>query len=108
MRPSEVAKASGASSAKLVCQGKATMTDKKSSSRLNLEDLQIYLQRQFGGLDAKDPSLWPVLPRVLLYVATSMIVAVVLWFVVLQDYVAELETERGTEVSLRADYQKNC
>ena len=43
----------------------------------------------------------------LLYVATSMIVAVVLWFVVLQDYVAELETERGTEVSLRADYQKN-
>ena len=82
------------------------MTDKKSSSRLNLEDLQIYLQRQFGGLDAKDPSLWPVLPRVLLYVATSMIVAVVLWFVVLQDYVAELETERSTEVSLRADYQK--
>ena len=82
------------------------MTNKKSSSRLNLEDLQIYLQRQFGGLDAKDPSLWPVLPRVLLYVATSMIVAVVLWFVVLQDYVAELETERSTEVSLRADYQK--
>ena len=82
------------------------MTDKKSSSRLNLEDLQIYLQRQFCGLDAKDPSLWPVLPRVLLYVATSMIVAVVLWFVVLQDYVAELEAERGTEVSLRADYQK--
>ena len=35
-----------------------------------------------------------------------MIVAVVLWFVVLQDYVAELETERSTEVSLRADYQK--
>ena len=82
------------------------MTNKKSSSRLNLEDLQIYLQRQFGGLDVKDPSLWPVLPRVLLYVATSMIVAVVLWFVVLQDYVAELETERSTEVSLRADYQK--
>ena len=35
-----------------------------------------------------------------------MIVAVVLWFVVLQDYVAELETDRGTEVSLRDDYQK--
>lgn len=82
------------------------MTNKKSSSRLKLEDLQIYLQRQFSGLDPRDPSLWPVLPRVLLYFATALIVAVVLWFVVLQDYVAELEAERGIEVSLRADYQK--
>ena len=64
------------------------MTNKKSSSRLNLEDLQIYLQRQFGGLDAKDPSLWPVLPRVLLYVATSMIVAVVLC---IWDFVMEFQ-----------------
>ena len=64
------------------------MINKKSSLQFNLENLQIYLQSQFGGLDAKDPSLWPILPRVLLYVATALIVAVILWFVILQDYVA--------------------
>ena len=83
------------------------MTNKKSSRDLTLEDLQICRAASIWWVGCKDPSLWPVLPRVLLYVATSMIVAVVLWFVILQDYVAELETERSTEVSLRADYQKN-
>lgn len=82
------------------------MIKKKSASRYSLDDLQVYLSQQFSGLDSKDPSLWPVLPRALLYVVAALVVALVVWFVVLQDYVAELEAERGTEVSLRADYQK--
>ena len=46
------------------------------------------------------------MPRALLYVVTAVVVAVLLWFFVIKDYEAELETERNTEITVRADYQK--
>jgi type IV pilus assembly protein PilO len=82
------------------------MSKKKQSAQYTFADLQGYLNRQFSGLDPKDPSLWPTLPRVALYLVTAVVVAVVLWFAVLQDYEVELDSERNTEVTLRADYQK--
>lgn len=82
------------------------MAKKKSSSQFDFAEFQGKLTRQFSGLDTKDPSLWPVLPLALLYVVTAVVVAVLLWFVVIKDYEAELETERNTEITLRADYQK--
>ncbi len=83
-----------------------SMTKKKKSPQPTFDGIQIYLNRQFSGLDPKDPSLWPALPRAALYIATATVVAVVLWFTVLQDYQTELETERNTEATLRGDYQK--
>ncbi len=64
------------------------------------------LQKQFTDLDPKDPSLWPVIPRVLLCVMIAAGTAVAAWFAFLSDYEAELETERANEVTLRADYEK--
>lgn len=74
--------------------------------KIDLVALQQNLQRQFSNLDPKDPSLWPLLPRVLLYFFIAVGVAVLLWFVKLTDYEAELEAAHAQEQILRQDYQK--
>ena len=73
---------------------------------IDMAQLQQQLQKQFTNLDPKDPSLWPLLPRVLLCVFIAVAVAVALWFVWLTDYETELEAARAEEVTLRQDYEK--
>lgn len=82
------------------------MAKKNKSPKVDFAALQGQLQRQFRNLDTKDPSLWPVLPRVILCALIAVGVAVFLWFFKLTDYEAELESERAKEVALREDYQK--
>ena len=64
------------------------------------------IQRQFKNLDAKDPSAWPLLPKIILCAFIAVAVAGVSWFAFLQDYEMQLNMERETEVALRSDYQK--
>ena len=64
------------------------------------------IQRQFKNLDTKDPSNWPVLPKVILCIFISSAVAAISWFMFLQDYEVQLDGERNTELALRTDYQK--
>lgn len=78
----------------------------RKSLNLDFAALQEKIQRQFRNLDPNDPSVWPALPKALLYVAVAVAVAALLWFVMLKDYEEELERERSTEVTLRDDYQK--
>ena len=84
------------------------MAQKKQnlSVQLDFAAWQTSLQQQFSNLDAKDPSLWPVLPRTLLCIFIAAVVAALLWFVWLKDFEEELQTEQAQEVTLRADYQK--
>lgn len=82
------------------------MAKKKKSLDIDFAALQDRIQRQFRNLDPNDPSVWPALPKALLYVAVAVAVAALLWFVVLKDYEAELDAERATEVTLREDYSK--
>ena len=82
------------------------MAKKKKSLDIDFAALQDRVQRQFRNLDPNDPSVWPALPKALLYVAVAVAVAALLWFVILKDYEAELDAERATEVTLREDYSK--
>lgn len=82
------------------------MAKKIKTPSIDFVALQQDLQKQFTDLDPKDPSLWPVIPRVLLCVMIAAGTAVAAWFAFLSDYEAELETERANEVTLRADYEK--
>lgn len=82
------------------------MAKTKKSLDIDFAALQEKIQRQFRNLDPNDPSVWPALPKALLFVAVAVAVAALLWFVVLKDYEAELDTERATEVTLREDYSK--
>ncbi|MGU3625354.1 type 4a pilus biogenesis protein PilO [Comamonas sp. C24C] len=82
------------------------MAKTKKSLDIDFAALQEKIQRQFRNLDPNDPSVWPALPKALLFVAVAVAMAALLWFVVLKDYEAELDTERATEVTLREDYSK--
>ena len=82
------------------------MAKKKKSSDIDFAALQEKIQRQFRNLDPNDPSVWPALPKALLYTVVAIAVAAVVWFVMLKDYETELETERATEVTLREDYTR--
>ncbi|UCU98503.1 type 4a pilus biogenesis protein PilO [Acidovorax radicis] len=79
---------------------------KKKENSVSFSERMEVVQRQFKNLDTKDPSLWPVLPRVLLCIFIAVVVAVIAWFAFLQDYQVQLDDERNKEVVLRADYQK--
>ena len=82
------------------------MAKKIKTPSIDFVALQQNLQKQFTDLDPKDPSLWPVIPRVLLCAMIAAGTAVAAWFAFLSDYETELETERANEVTLRADYEK--
>lgn len=78
----------------------------KKEKTIDLAEQMEVVQRQFKNLDTKDPSLWPILPKVLLCIFIAAAVAAVSWFAFLQDYEVELDGERNKEVALRTDYQK--
>lgn len=61
---------------------------------------------QFRNLNPNDPASWPPVPRYALCLAVTAMVLVGLWFLWLTNSNDELESERATEVTLRADYQK--
>ena len=81
------------------------MAKSKEKSISTAERLEA-IQRQFENLDTKDPSAWPILPKVILCVFIAAAVAIVAWFAFLQDYEVQLEEERSKELVLRTDYQK--
>ena len=60
---------------------------------------------QFRGLDTRDPSSWPAIPRYGLLLAVAAVVLTVLWFLWLKDSDEELESTRARELTLRADYK---
>lgn len=78
---------------------------KKQAPKIDLQQSLNALTRQFQNLDPKDPSLWPLAPKVMLCVFIAVAVAVVAWFAKLSEYEAELEAERAKELTLRQDYQ---
>lgn len=77
----------------------------KSSLNFDFPAWQEKLLGQFRNLDPKDPSNWPALPRYVLFVAITILLVVVLWFLWLNTSEAELEAEQATEVKLREEYK---
>lgn len=76
------------------------------SINLDAKAIQEQLKKQFTGLDPNDPSLWPSLPRNLLFVAVCLAVIAGLWFTWLQSVDEELLAEKAREEQLREDYKK--
>lgn len=76
------------------------------SLNLDAKALQEQLKKQFTGLDPNDPSLWPSLPRNLLFIAVTLAVIAGLWFAWLKSVDEELIAEKAREEQLREDYRK--
>jgi len=77
----------------------------KSLGSIDFAQLQQRLVAQFSGLDPKDPSAWPGVPRFVLFAFTSIVIVVALWFVWLNGSDEQLVQEQEKEVKLRADYK---
>lgn len=75
------------------------------SLKFNFSSLQEKLLGQFRGLDPKDPSMWPALPRYSAFLAVIVLVVVGLWFAWINSSQVELEAEQATELKLRDDYK---
>ncbi len=67
--------------------------------------LQEQLLGQFRDLDPKDPSVWPALPRYALFVAVTVVLVVVLWFLWLNTSEEELAAEQAQELKFREEYK---
>lgn len=78
---------------------------KKTASSIDFAAMQESIVRQFRNLDTKDPSLWPIAPKVLLCLFIALGVAAALWFGKINEFEMELETEVVKEQALRTDYQ---
>jgi type IV pilus assembly protein PilO len=79
---------------------------KSLNASVDFAALQEKVASQFRDLDPKDPSLWPSVPRFLLFVATAIGIVVVLWFVWLTGSQEALQVEQEKEAVLREDYKK--
>ncbi|MDO8456216.1 MAG: type 4a pilus biogenesis protein PilO [Burkholderiaceae bacterium] len=77
----------------------------KSLGSIDFTQLQQTLTEQFSGLDPKDPSSWPSIPRYGLFAVTSIVIVVALWFVWLDGENEVLLQEQAKEVKLREDYK---
>ena len=77
----------------------------KQALKIDFVSLQEKLLAQFRGLDPKDPSLWPALPRYSTFVLVIILVVVGLWFAWINTSETELEAERATELKLREDFK---
>ncbi len=75
------------------------------SLKFDFSSLQEKLLGQFRGLDPKDPSMWPALPRYSAFLAVIVLVVVGLWFAWINSSQVELEAEQATELKLREDYK---
>lgn len=78
---------------------------KKTKSQVDFVALQAELSKQFRNLDPKDPSLWPIAPKILLCFFIAIAVTAALWFAKINEYQVELDAEIAKEQTFRQDYQ---
>ena len=81
------------------------MARKKKSSSVDVGANFRAFGDQFRGLDSRDPSSWPAIPRYALYTVVAALVVGLLWFLFLKDFDEELEAERQKEAALKTEYQ---
>jgi type IV pilus assembly protein PilO len=80
------------------------MATKKPSVNIDFKAMQESLQRQFRDLNPNDPSVWPTVPRYLLFFVVVLAVVAGLWYTWLSSYEEELIAEQAKEVQLRETY----
>lgn len=75
----------------------------KPNLNLNLNDLS----RQFQQTSGRDPWLWPLIPRLVLFAFITVAVVVLLWFLWLKNVQAELDSARAQQQSIQSEFSKN-
>jgi type IV pilus assembly protein PilO len=76
----------------------------RQTPKIDLRAQFVRYAGQFKGLNTRDPSTWPLLPRVSACAGLIAAVVLALWFGFIQGYADQLETEAAQEQRLRTDY----
>jgi type IV pilus assembly protein PilO len=79
-----------------------------STTRLSTFDMNSVFEdaaSQFRGLNPSEPGQWPLLPKILAWIALFSVVILAAWFAVLSSRHDELEAERAKEPVLKQDYR---
>lgn len=62
-------------------------------------------QEQFRGLNPNEPGQWPILPKLLSFVVTGIVIILLGWFALLSSQSDELQGERDKEPRLKEEYR---
>jgi type IV pilus assembly protein PilO len=62
--------------------------------------------QQFQGLDLNEPGRWPLLPKIIAFIATAVVVVFLGWSLILSDRATELEALHAQEDTLKQDVVK--
>ncbi len=81
------------------------MTTRNAKQSFDLRASLSGAVSQFRELNLKEPGQWPVLPKALAWLATTLLVLAAGWFLLLSDVAANLQAERDREPALKADYR---
>jgi len=81
------------------------MATQSRSMNVDLNSVLGGAASQFRGLNSREPGQWPVLPKLLAWLALAAAVVVLGWFAVLSGAHEELDAERAKEPTLKADYR---
>jgi type IV pilus assembly protein PilO len=78
------------------------------SSTLNFEISGLVDQAasQFRNLNPREPGQWPMLPKVMSWLAAALAAVLLGWLLVVSDATNELERVRGEEPQLKVTYEK--
>lgn len=81
------------------------MATKSKKMSLDLRGSLSGLSAQFRELNPREPGQWPLAPKAVAWLLTTLLVVGAGWFLVLSDVAANLEAERNREPTLKADYR---
>jgi len=81
------------------------MATKAKAINVDLNSVFEGAASQFRALNPQQPGQWPILPKVLAWVAVALVMVVLGWFFLLSPAHEELDTERNREPALKADYR---
>ncbi len=72
---------------------------------IDLNTLFEQAQSQFSGLNPNEPGQWPLLPKLVSFVAAASVVVVLGWVALLSGQSDELQVERDKEPRLKEEYR---
>ena len=81
------------------------MATKAKAINVDLNSVFEGAASQFRALNPQQPGQWPILPKVLAWVAVAIVMVVLGWFFLLSPAHEELDAQRAREPALKADYR---
>lgn len=81
------------------------VTTVRPTASMDLNTAFDRAQQQFKGLNPQEPGQWPLLPKVLAWVATGVVALGLGWAVLVSGAADELEAARNVEPGLKDDFR---